>query len=334
MKTMKKLLFSFILAVLAYIGASAQLHVPQGASMHIKSGTALSIDSLTLVPAADLTLTDVTIDVDYTPIPGVPTGASIARVYTISNPLNFTGIAGLFYDLNELNGNTATSLQLAYRTNTGWTTTTGSTVNTTTQHVSNTLINPTALLKVTAVNNATTLPLMIIDFTAKAEKNRSRIEWTTANERDVIRFEIERSIDGANYSKFAATNATNEPEGEYLVYDEHPVEGLNYYRLSEIDANGQRTYHGVRTVRFETINESMHLSIFPNPANDVVYVQLSGTTLVNAILRLTDVNGKIIATKAFNENNTSFDLTNLATGLYFVHYSDNQNSYTFKVVKQ
>jgi len=54
-------------------------------------------------------------------------------------------------------------------------------------------------------------------------------------------------------------------------------------------------------------------NIYPNPATTVLNIQLRGKSVFN----LADNNGKIIATKTI-ENNGSFDVSKLKTGVYFI----------------
>ena len=126
---------------------SAQLSVgSQG--MTILAGTPVSADGLTFIPSTNFTLVNNTIQRSSTPLAGNP---GINRLYQFSSPILFSGQVGLFYQPSELNGYTEASLQLAYTSaNNGLLTiTTGSSVNTSTHYVSNSVTSQN-LLVVTA----------------------------------------------------------------------------------------------------------------------------------------------------------------------------------------
>jgi hypothetical protein len=68
-------------------------------------------------------------------------------------------------------------------------------------------------------------------------------------------------------------------------------------------------------------------TIFPNPTEDVVYITF--TTSENHIVTLTDISGKVIETNVLNTN-SSIDLSDLSTGIYFLTV----NNQTTKIIKK
>ena len=108
--------------------------------MTILAGTPVSIDGLTLTPSSNLTLATNSIQRSSTPLLGKP---SINRLYQFGNPILFTGTIGLLYQPSELNSYLEPSLQLAYTSSSNGplTVTTGSSVNTSTHYVSNSVTN-------------------------------------------------------------------------------------------------------------------------------------------------------------------------------------------------
>ncbi len=138
--------------------SSAQLYVGPGSSLYIKSGMPLFADSLVLTPDADLFVSGFTIQKSDAPVTGTG-GSSVSKVYSINPPLPFSGTAGIRFNAGDLNGNTASMLQIAYDTSNGFITTTGSTVNLATGYVSYIFGNAVPLARITAVNEGVTLSI-------------------------------------------------------------------------------------------------------------------------------------------------------------------------------
>src|SRR3569832_318153 len=102
------------------------------------------------------------------------------------------------------------------------------------------------------VYGANTLPIELISFQAKANRNDIDILWSTASETNTSEFIIERTLDGQHFTEIkrvkAAGNSTSTLN--YKVTDYNPFVGNNYYRLIEIDNDGKITSGELAVVRF------------------------------------------------------------------------------------
>ena len=75
------------------------------------------------------------------------------------------------------------------------------------------------------------------------------------------------------------------------------------------------------------------LSIFPNPTNDFITIDLtSGNAIVNEI-KLVDLTGKTLLTSTIINNSTKLDLHTLSAGVYHVIVNTNLGSVTRKIIK-
>lgn len=176
----KRYLLFCQLALLPTLAAQAQFTV--GADgFFIGQNTQVFIDSLTLNPSVDFSLVSQTLTITPTPIPGAP--PSIARVYNLTTPVNFTGVAGFFYRASELNGNTESTLQVNHG-NANFVSTTGSTVNVIQHYISNTL-PLTNFTSLTAAQEGA-LPVNLVDFKVKRVENATVLYWQTSEEKTAI----------------------------------------------------------------------------------------------------------------------------------------------------
>jgi|GEM_PF-4375615 len=80
------------------------------------------------------------------------------------------------------------------------------------------------------------------------------------------------------------------------------------------------------------VQSLVNLQIFPNPATDVVTIQLNNSSGGN--LELLDVQGSKVKQQSFSGSTTSVSLSGLNNGLYMLHIiSGESNNYT-KLIKQ
>lgn len=109
--------------------------------------------------------------------------------------------------------------------------------------------------------------LLPLDFTAVSalEKNNSvSINWATANERNVKQLDIERSVNGKDFSLLSSVASKNNAANNYHWTDASPNEGNNYYRIASKDLDGKTIYSEVVKAYVSGVRQS--ISVFPNPA--------------------------------------------------------------------
>ena len=122
---------------------------------------------------------------------------------------------------------------------------------------------------------------------------------------------------------------------KYSYVDKGPENGMNYYRLVQIDYNGKNSTSPVRSVRFN--NENLALAmVYPNPAfNDQdIFVKINREIDSEGELNLYNQLGQRLATMPLKGINTAepFQLNNLSltAGWYIVSI---QTPYENKEIK-
>ena len=120
-----------------------------------------------------------------------------------------------------------------------------------------------------------TLPVVLSDFSVRLWNNQTELSWITDQESNSDRFEVERSIDGTNWTSIAkiAAKGNSSIQSKYAFVDRTPAAGINYYRLKMVDLDNTFDFSEVKSVRTEM---STNLRVFPNPASDLVYVSQIG----------------------------------------------------------
>lgn len=173
------------------------------------------------------------------------------------------------------------------------------------------------------------LPVELLGFHAWPVNDKVRLEWSTATERDNAGFKVQRSADlvqweqvayvpGAGHSNTVITYAENDP---------HPLPGLAYYRLAQVDYDGTIDYSPIRSV---VSKDRTDLHLWPNPAGSLVHV---GMDTPGRILVL-DAHGRQVQVfQEAHDTGTLLHIAALPTGLYQVRSID-PNAPTVKFLKE
>jgi hypothetical protein len=99
------------------------------------------------------------------------------------------------------------------------------------------------------------LPLDLISFTTTTENGNAKLEWTTENQVNVNRFEIERSsFSSSSFSKIGTVAVNNSSSGNYNFTDANASNYMEkgYYRLKIIDNDDRFKYSRINFVNFGT----------------------------------------------------------------------------------
>ena len=120
-------------------------------------------------------------------------------------------------------------------------------------------------------------------------------------------------------------------EKRYSSVHLSPVNGINYYRLKLVDADGTFKYSDVRTVKF---SNTTSISIMPNPTTDRVFITSNDGGMLQSV-GLYDVNGKFLKQINNFALGNSIDLSVYAPSIYILKLIDKQgNTEVIKVVRQ
>ena len=84
------------------------------------------------------------------------------------------------------------------------------------------------------------LPIDLVSFTGKCVNNTSVIEFVVASQINNDYYTIERSVDGYEWTEVGiiAGEGNTSTQMTYRWIDDSPMNGVNYYRLSQTDFDG------------------------------------------------------------------------------------------------
>jgi hypothetical protein len=287
-----------IVLLLSYLclsfNVTAQLAVGTD-GLSVKNGGHLYVAGLEMRPTADLSISNVEISLSSTPASG-DNGSGIKRVYHFSAPVTYKGLLRLYYQPGELNGNAEQDLVLAYKPSTTlpYVLIQSSSVDQAI-HTVESVLDGVALYNVTATGKLVTLPLRLLNFNAVAEAQRVRIYWTASDEQGVNAYRVLRSSNGVDFEKlgqidYKASNATKQ---DYFLYDNAPLHSQNYYKLQELDMQGNLRDLGIRSVNLGLAKSEMLL--YPNPSAGPFYLVMGENVGDKLDVALLDAQGKLVA---------------------------------------
>lgn len=75
------------------------------------------------------------------------------------------------------------------------------------------------------------------------------------------------------------------------------------------------------------------ISIYPNPATDILHVNIENTPHANALLQLLDAGGRVLATQQPHKGDNKIDIAQLPHGAYMVRYTNAEKNIILKIAK-
>lgn len=171
------------------------------------------------------------------------------------------------------------------------------------------------------------LPVTLEYFKAEAKSNNSLLTWATSMEQNNNEFVIERSNNAEIWIalssvKSKAANGNSNAKLTYNFTDDNVMSGSNYYRLKQVDLDGNYTYSNVEKVMF---GSSSLVRIYPNPTTNVFYIDGIED---GSQLRVFDAVGKLILNKDRINNHYQVSLDGFANGSYFMIIKGKDNQTT------
>jgi hypothetical protein len=166
-----------------------------------------------------------------------------------------------------------------------------------------------------SINYAAPLPITLISFKANiTESQQTVLKWATASEKDNDYFEIERSKNALDFESVGKIKGkgTIDLRNDYTFTDESPLKGINYYRLKQVDFDGQYSYTRAESVIRDGDGT---ISLFPNPTANILKInfedteQIENTTIYNLM-------GRVV--KTISGNQGKYEISELPQGKYIL----------------
>ncbi len=167
-------------------------------------------------------------------------------------------------------------------------------------------------------NTAGVVPVNFLNIKAAHSGKNIAVEWKVANELNIVKYEVEKSTDGSNFTKVGSINAAN--TSVYNWMDENITSVTNFYRVRAVETNGSNKYSSIVKVM---TNKRSVVSVLPNPViNNTLNINFNDEPQGVYEISLVNIAGQIIY-KAMLQNNGSNQQVKLPAqvvkGIYNLH---------------
>ncbi len=182
------------------------------------------------------------------------------------------------------------------------------------------------------------LPIELLSFEVESVDGINILKWTTASEINNDYFVVERSIDGSEWEPIGIVPGAGNSIStvKYIFNDDEPLNGLNYYRLKQIDYNGKYEYSGIISTKSLFYEKFV---IMPNPAKNTLNILSVSDKDIESVVEIVSESGEKIYVnenvKMNSSSNLEVDISKYSQGVYFVNIliKSNPSQYVFKFVK-
>lgn len=165
------------------------------------------------------------------------------------------------------------------------------------------------------------VPVELTYFKGESTNEGTRLTWQTASEENNVGFEIQHSTDAKNWQvvDFVEGQGTTLEVQNYTFMHEVPVSGTNYYRLKQLDFDGEFEYSKIVTIEYQMIHKE--LRVFPNPVGSQ-FTLIGGqgnATIYNAL-------GQPVKRFIINNKQMTVNTSDLTSGQYLLQIRKNDES--------
>ncbi|MEM6396990.1 MAG: glycoside hydrolase family 9 protein [Bacteroidota bacterium] len=168
---------------------------------------------------------------------------------------------------------------------------------------------------------------------ARAQERDVLLTWRVAEEIDLSHYEIEHLDVNNDWNRVGRVNAR--ALDRYQFRHENPIEGMNNYRLKQLDLDGTFGYSNIATVQFS--DRYAEIEIYPNPVvGDILYVKnlpnfgslpASGR---QAGLKIYDAQGRKLAEFTIESGTAEIDMAHFAKGWYGIELESSSGEAVWK----
>jgi hypothetical protein len=177
----------------------------------------------------------------------------------------------------------------------------------------------------------------LLDFTAIKQGPLALVQWKTATEINSGYFDLERSDDAINFVYIGRITAAGNSSREinYSFTDHQPLNGVNYYRLKQVDLNGHVIYSPSRMLRFEN-GIGGAIKYYPNPTHGIVTIEI--TPLMQQqpmVINISNAWGIVVdqlKIRASASYILQVNLSRFAKGTYFIQVKTNISNSVQRII--
>lgn len=178
-----------------------------------------------------------------------------------------------------------------------------------------------------------TLPVRFLSFGAIKKQRSVELTWSTAEENNNSHFDIQRSMDGRTWNNVGVVfgNINAGAVNYYQFDDKTIVTGTFYYRLKQVDKDGNFMYSTVKTVH---AGEPASKAKVYGSGKKTIFIEFNEQIKSDIVVRVFNSNGQAVQQMVIREAAYRYEiqLPMSSTGVYIVHLTDEKSSKEVKKV--
>lgn len=179
------------------------------------------------------------------------------------------------------------------------------------------------------------LPINWNKFEATVSNNNIiKLEWQVTEENG-NGFYIEHSLDGSKWEDIAFIPSKHEELNPvYSYFHNNNLNGKQYYRIRQVDADGKKNYSEIRIVTLQ--NSNKNISVWPNPATDQIRIAKDADDKNSfSKAQVFDLSGRMLLENKLQSDMSTINVSMLPKGTYIVRVQTNNGIvYNQKISKQ
>jgi hypothetical protein len=187
------------------------------------------------------------------------------------------------------------------------------------------------------INCGVILNVNLKSFAGQAIQSRANLNWTVSTGSNINYFEIEKSIDGINFSAAGKLYAGNTvTKTNYQFIDREEIGAVSYYRLKVTDHEGIFSYSPIIVLTDKRID--FEIKSVTNPVTDYIVLDLTVPQQSRVTFQLTDIFGHLIfqkqtaAKKGWNKIKLNIT-NNLNEGIYILTVNNGNITLNKRIIK-
>jgi len=198
--------------------------------------------------------------------------------------------------------------------------------------------NPTPPNFSGSCGSITLLPVEFLDFSGACQLGLNALHWSTATEHNNAYFTIERAGNDGLFSELATIQGsqTTTELTNYDFQDAMPLRGLNYYRLSQTDMNGDAQI--LKTISVDNnkcLEDGNGMFVFADQSGQYITIDYPFQSHRTMNIEIYNSIGQLIETQSLQfesaVSRTQIHLrSSFSNGMYFLKLSDSSEAFTEK----
>ena len=147
------------------------------------------------------------------------------------------------------------------------------------------------------------------------EENGHLLTFATAQEVNNQKFILERSKDGIQFHNMDEIDGqgTSSKVTHYALKDDAPLNGMNYYRIKQVDYDAHFSYSNIAAIR--NSSETTLLNLYPNPASTTLHMESLDTRME---IQIYNYQGTVVKKMILDSGLNSISTEELLKGMYLL----------------